>query len=253
MAGHQGWIKLYRKLLDSPIWNIDEKRDKGAAWIDLMLLANHKDHELLFKDGVARRIIKRGQLHTSMVNLAERWHWNRRTVKKYLDVLEESGMIRQECTTHGITITIENYAFYQSEGRESAQQSAQQSAHEQECKEYKEYKECKEDKNDKNPLSLSNPDLKKVIQAYEETGMQISTTTASDFADLIGRYSADWVIEAIKAANRAGRDHVRVNYITGILRNWEERGGIDDGRSDKHDEYAEAEERLNRQLANDIF
>ena len=72
---------------------------------------------------------------------------------------------------------------------------------------------------------MSNHDLKKVIQAYEETGMQISTTTASDFADLIGRYSADWVIEAIKAANRAGRDHVRVNYITGILRNWQERGG----------------------------
>ena len=241
-----GWIKLHRKILDSPIWNDGERKCKTAAWIELLLLANHEDREMLFKGSDGVLVVKRGQLHTSIAHLAERWKWDKKTVRRYLDVLEKAGMISQKRTTHGTTITIENYSKYQDTGTAVGTAVGTQTRS-------KEYKECKEDKNDKNPLSLSNPDLKKVIQAYEETGMQISTTTASDFADLIGRYSADWVIEAIKAANRAGRDHVRVNYITGILRNWEERGGIDDGRSGKHSEHAEAEGRINRQLAGDIF
>ena len=250
---YRGWIKLHRKILSNPLWQSTEKFDKRSAWIDLLLLANHEDREILFQEKDGYQKVKRGQVLTSIVHMAERWKWDRKTVRRYLDTLEKAGMVTQKRTAHGTTITIENYSVYQNDRTSTGTSTGTQTR----SKEYKEYKECKEDKNDKNdknPLSfLSNPDLKKVIQAYEETGMQISTTTASDFADLIGRYSADWVIEAIKAANRAGRDHVRVNYITGILRNWEERGGIDDGRSGKHSEHAEAEERINRQLAGDIF
>ena len=243
---YRGWIKLHRKILSNPLWQSTDKFDKRSAWIDLLLLANHEDREILFQEKDGYQKVKRGQVLTSIVHMAERWKWDRKTVRRYLDTLEKAGMVTQKRTKHGTTITIENYGVYQNGGTSTGTSTGTQTRS-------KEYKEYKEDKNDKNPLSLSNPDLKKVIRAYEETGMQISTTTASDFADLIGRYSADWVVEAIRAANRAGRDHVRVNYITGILRNWEERGGIGDGRSDKHDEYVEAEERLNRQLANDIF
>lgn len=274
MAEQQGWVKIHRKMLNSPIWNVEgEKKCKAAAWIELILLAGHNDRDIFTKDNRSMHL-KRGQLHTSIEKLASRWLWNRKTVSAYLDMLEEAGMITQERTSRGTTITIVNYNVYQGfEGDDwTAERTAEHpslgqrldsrtdsdgTAVRTQSRMYKNYKELKElkegEEDEETPSSLSNPDLKKAIQAYEETGRQISTTTASDFADLIGRYGADWVVEAIRTANRAGRDHVRVNYITGILRNWEERGGIDDGRSGKHSEHAEAEERINRQLAGDIF
>ena len=35
-----GWISIHRKIQDNLIWN-DKPFNRGAAWIDLLLLANH--------------------------------------------------------------------------------------------------------------------------------------------------------------------------------------------------------------------
>ena len=39
---NQGWIKLHRTLQDNKLW-YSEPLTKGQAWVDLILLANHKD------------------------------------------------------------------------------------------------------------------------------------------------------------------------------------------------------------------
>ena len=53
-----GWIRIYRELLDSAIWNTNEPFTKGQAWIDLLLLANFEDAEQIV--GYETVKVKRG-------------------------------------------------------------------------------------------------------------------------------------------------------------------------------------------------
>ena len=106
----KGWIKLDRQVQEHWLWN-DERYDKAHAWIDLLLLANHKDKKLLYRGEVIT--CERGTVNRSIDSLAKRWGWNWRTVKSFLKALEKDGMITGEYTTNRTTITIENYAKYQ--------------------------------------------------------------------------------------------------------------------------------------------
>ena len=106
----KGWIKLYRQLQECPMW-YSERFSKGQAWVDLLLLANHKDKKILFNGEMI--VIKRGQYLTSMVKLAEKWKWNRKTVSSYLNVLEKDKMITKVSDNSKTLITIENYEIYQ--------------------------------------------------------------------------------------------------------------------------------------------
>lgn len=91
------------------LWE-DKPFSKGQAWIDLLMLANYSEKKKP-KNG---EIItyKRGNVNLSMTQLAERWGWDRRTVKRFLDLLSNDGMVSLECTTHGTTVTIVNYEVF---------------------------------------------------------------------------------------------------------------------------------------------
>lgn len=110
---NKGWIKLHRAIQDCWIWN-DEPFSKAQAWIDLLLLANHRDKKI----GIDGKpvVISRGQFHTSINKLSDRWMWDRKKVMKFLDVLESDEMLYQKRTTKGTTLTIANYEVYQDEG-----------------------------------------------------------------------------------------------------------------------------------------
>lgn len=105
-----GWIKLDRNIQNHWLWK-DKPFTKGQAWIDLILLANHQDGE--FVSGSSKVDGKRGVVYKSMLFLADRWGWERKKVKRFLDVLEMDGMVTQNTTTHGTTITLVNYSKFQ--------------------------------------------------------------------------------------------------------------------------------------------
>lgn len=107
----KGWIRLHRKIRDNWIWDDPEKL---RAWLDILLMVNHEDKEIPFNGKIIT--IRRGQRLTSISQLAERWHWNRKRVVRYLDLLEGAGMCTTERTTSGTTINVVNWDFYQSEG-----------------------------------------------------------------------------------------------------------------------------------------
>lgn len=109
--GTKGYIKLYRQIQDCWIWDSDEKHNRRSAWIDLLMLANHKDKKLSFNDQIIT--IKRGQYLTSIRKLAERWKWSTSTVSIFLKLLENDNMIIKESDKHRTLLTIINYSIYQ--------------------------------------------------------------------------------------------------------------------------------------------
>ena len=109
----KGWICLYRQIQECWVWT-DKPFSKGQAWIDLLLLANHRPKKISI-DGIPVTI-ERGQFHTSTVKLADRWGWDRRKVSRFLDVLEGDSMLTQRRTSNGTTISLENYEVYQDGG-----------------------------------------------------------------------------------------------------------------------------------------
>ena len=106
----KGWIKLHRKVLECWIWQ-DKPYDKARAWIDLLLLAMHKDKKMLVENEFM--IISRGSFMTSILKLSERWGWSRNKVVKFLNVLEKEQMLNTKRTPRGTLVTIMKYEEYQ--------------------------------------------------------------------------------------------------------------------------------------------
>jgi len=105
-----GWIKLHRQLSENPIW-LAEPFSRGQAWVDLILLANHKD-SFYYKRGI-RIDVKRGQLAWPIDKLAERWKWSRGKVERYLNDLETMKQISKQNSNVITCISIDNYNKYQ--------------------------------------------------------------------------------------------------------------------------------------------
>lgn len=107
----EGWILLHRKLQECEIWSNSQPFDMRSAWVDLLLLANHKDVELIFD--YKPMTVKRGQYLTSVRKLSSRWNWSKDRTLKYLRMLERLGMIHRESTNQRTLVTIDNYGIYQ--------------------------------------------------------------------------------------------------------------------------------------------
>ena len=108
---HKGWIMVHRKIQDCWIWEGEEPFDMRSAWIDLLMMVNHEDKKLFFNGEV--EVIRKGQRITSVRTLAERWHWSKNRVLKFLRLLESDRMIKRDSDNHRTLLTIVNYDTYQ--------------------------------------------------------------------------------------------------------------------------------------------
>ena len=109
----KGYIKLDRSILDHWLWS-RKPFGMGQAWIDLILLANHKDVKR-YRDGKVKTF-QRGTITTSYDTLAERWGWDRKKVMRFISVLISDGMVSKNGTTHGTTVSLVNYDKFQGGG-----------------------------------------------------------------------------------------------------------------------------------------
>lgn len=110
----RGWVCIYRSLLTHWLWK-GERFSRGQAWIDLLLHTAFADHSARLGSKIVT--IKRGQIPTSQVKLAQRWGWNRKSVIRFLRVLTRDNMISVQTdkgrdTGHTL-ITILNFDTYQ--------------------------------------------------------------------------------------------------------------------------------------------
>ena len=110
----KGYISLWRSIQDNEMW-FEEPFTRAQAWIDLLLLANHKTTYMRVR-GI-RLEVERGQIGRSKETLADRWKWSRSKVMRFLDELENDGMIEQQTSIKNSRlpriISIVNYEKYQ--------------------------------------------------------------------------------------------------------------------------------------------
>lgn len=107
----EGWISLYRQIVDNWIWKSQESFDKRSAWIDLLLMVNHKTEKIEFNGNMIE--IEKGQRITSIDKLSNRWKWSRHKVSDFLNRLEAEHMLVQIRDNKKTLISIENYNKYQ--------------------------------------------------------------------------------------------------------------------------------------------
>ena len=130
MAENNGWIKLHRSLSEHDIWTKEVFTD-GQAWVDLLILANHKPGNVKVR-GIWVDV-KRGQVAWSHESLAKRWKWSRGKVERFLKFLCRENMLEMEQQKTCVLSlnTIINYDSYQgsnttndaTDGRQTEQQT----------------------------------------------------------------------------------------------------------------------------------
>lgn len=106
-----GWIKVWRKIFEHPFYIERRSFSRLEVWLDLLLLANHKDHSFLFGGTVVDAA--RGDVVTSELHLMERWRWSKSKVRRYIKNLEDERMVIKKADSKKTTISIINYEIYQ--------------------------------------------------------------------------------------------------------------------------------------------
>ena len=105
-----GWIKIYRKIMENPMY-LSEPFTRMQAWIDLLLIANRKDGFFYIRGN--KVIVHRGQIGLSERTLAVRWKWSRGKVSRFLKDLENEHQIEPQKNSVTTLISISNYDEYQ--------------------------------------------------------------------------------------------------------------------------------------------
>ena len=106
----QGWITLHRQIADNPMW-LSETFTRSQAWIDLLILANHKESSFYVRDN--QITVKRGQIGRSEEYFSSRWKWSRTKIRNFLKKLETEQQITRSKSHVLQIITIINYDKYQ--------------------------------------------------------------------------------------------------------------------------------------------
>ncbi len=219
-----GWISIHRKIQDNIIWN-DKPFNRGAAWIDLIMLANHENKKIIFNGSMVE--IKRGEKITSLRKLSERWGWSRGKTKKFLNLLKDENMIEFKTDHQKTTYKIVNYNVYQNEDLDK--RATEKPLNDQQKATEKPLNDTNNNVNNVNnvnnnnngvgqsELNLDNPKLAELIKLYQDCGFGlISPYSAKVLSDYMDMYSFPWVKEAIQIAEQ---NNIRtLAYVNGILK-----------------------------------
>lgn len=151
----EGWIKLYRSSFENKLY-FEEPFTRYQAWIDLLLLANHKDGYFMKRGTLVK--VPRGTVGYSMKELAKRWKWSINKVSRYIEILESETVNQVKSQKNNVTtlISIVNYERYQS--NESANELTNGNQANSQTETNKNAKEWKEVIKENNSLTISEID-----------------------------------------------------------------------------------------------
>lgn len=106
-----GWLKLYRKITEHKLWLEKRTFSRLEGWLYLLCSANFADRDVVL-DGWQIKV-RRGQVLTSEVKMAELFGWSRNRVRRFLEMLIDDGSITKDVTPKYTLITLVNYDVYQ--------------------------------------------------------------------------------------------------------------------------------------------
>lgn len=104
----EGWVKLYRKLINDPII---KKHKHFAVWVILLLTANHKDNKFIWNNEAM--LIKEGQLIAGRGVLGKVSGISETHIERILKYLEKEQCITQSKNRNFRLITIVNWKDHQ--------------------------------------------------------------------------------------------------------------------------------------------
>lgn len=200
----EGWIKLYRKILDNPINCKDS--DYFSVWIYLLLNATHTEYDTVFKG--ERITLKSGQLITGRKVIAEKFKINENKVQRILKTLEKQHQIEQQTSSQNRLISIINWNEYQEERHQIEQQvNNERTTIEQRVNTNKNDNNIKNEKNEKNNIA-------EVDRIFIET---IGSTNINNIKECI-EYLNKLPLEVIEYALKVtARNNAKWNYARAIL------------------------------------
>jgi hypothetical protein len=182
----EGYIKLYRQIMDNNfLWN-NEPFTRGQAWIDILLWTSHSDHEAPFDGGIIE--IKRGTYVTSVRKLCERWKWSNTKVFRFLSVLQREQMLIVNSDAKKTVLTVMNWELFQSQDDAETSQKRQRNVTETPQKHTdKNGKECT--KNGKNNIKALiadfSPEFQTAFTSFSEMRKSIKKPLTENAASLV--------------------------------------------------------------------
>ena len=183
-----GWIKLHRKLLDSPIFQ-NEKLFKVFAYC--LMKASHKEHTQL----VGRRVVhlQKGQFVFGRKRASEELRLKESTVRDYVKLLEKLGTIDIKSDNKFSVITVVNWAVYQNDEEISDSKNDKKSttnqhqmdnkstSNQQQINTNKNVKNVENDKNEKNEKNVVvGDDFATIYNLYQENIEQIPSPITTE-------------------------------------------------------------------------
>lgn len=115
---NEGWVKLYRKILDNPI--VMKDCEYLGVWIYLLLNATHKEIPVIFNG--KKKILKEGQLITGRKKISNELKIDESKTKRILLELENDHQIDRQRGAKSSLISIINWERYQQDDQQNDQQ-----------------------------------------------------------------------------------------------------------------------------------
>lgn len=141
------WIKLYRELLDSPIF---QDAELLKVWMWILLKANYKKRKSIFNKQVIE--LKPGQLIVGRKSAASKLNISESKFYRAMKTLQKLGSIEQQTNSMFTVVTVCNWEVFQDsdcfcEQETEQPTNSQRTANEQPANTPKEGKESKNSKN----------------------------------------------------------------------------------------------------------
>jgi len=114
----EGYIKLHRKILESPV--VMKTNDHFAVWMFLLLNATHKGYDVLYEG--KRKTLQPGQLITGRKIISKALKINESKVQRILKTFKIEQQIEQQTNPRCRIITILNWCDYQQDEQQTKQQ-----------------------------------------------------------------------------------------------------------------------------------
>ena len=211
----EGYIKLYRKLEESPVFQ-NEKLLK--VWIWCLFRANHKDTETIV--GFQKITLHTGQFIFGLLKASTELQVPKSTLHRYMKMLEKLGMIGIEPGTKFSIVTVENWAKYQTYSPESGNQKGTEIGNKRETsgKQVGTDKNDKNDKNDKKVIYTS--EYQDIVDSYNRICVslpKVKKLSPKRKTCMAARYQEGYHIEDFEAVFRKAE---KSDFLSGRKTEW---------------------------------